>query len=323
MILPQISGYTRQDGRHANVAAIAPVPPAALAEGVTVGDWCEAGDARVARLTLTCTAKSGSNPTLDVTVQTSDVCSGANVRTVGTFAQKTNAAALAMTAVTAAGTSPPTTTLTGTPAFPVNLRVECLVAGARGTWTGRYSLDGGTNYTAFTSAATVAMVDGLGRASGVTLNFANTAAAIDNVWTAGHVTPGLVMSAVTSAGTTPPAITISGTQLLPVPALRVECTTLGARATAVIRYSCDGGVTWVSDVATAATIAVIDPAGNDTGLVLNYANAAAAVDNVWTAVQAGYERKSFAGLDKFFRCVMLVGGSGTPTVTAGVSGELV
>lgn len=130
---------------------------------------------------------------------------------------------------------------------------------------------------------------------------------------------GMVMGAVSSSGTTPPTITLSGTQLQYVD-LKIECTTLGARGVAVIRYSIDGGVTWVSGVFSAATISVVDPNGTDTGLVINYANAAAAVDNVWTAKTVGWERKTFTGLDRFARVVSLVGGTGT--MTASIAGEL-
>ena len=79
---------------------------------------------------------------------------------------------------------------------------------------------------------------------------------------------------------------------------------------------------WVSGVATAATIAVIDPNGTDTGVVINYANAVAAVDNVWTATTVGYERKMFTGLDRFVRISALIGGTGGPTMDAVISGEL-
>jgi hypothetical protein len=104
--------------------------------------------------------------------------------------------------------------------------------------------------------------------------------------------------------------------------LRIECTTLGTRGTAVIRYSVDGGKSWVSGVTTAATISVVDPNGTNTGLVINYANAAAAVDNVWTATTVGYERKMFTGLDRFVRISALIGGSAGPTMDAVISGEL-
>lgn len=228
----QPSPYPMGNGRLAPVEPVILIPAQTLAEGVTLGDIFEVGARGIARLAVEVSAKSGTNPTLDVTIMHSP--NGVDGwASAGTFTQRTSSAAPAET-------------------------------------------------------------NGLA---------------------------GLVMSAVTSAGTTPPTITLSGTQLRPVN-LRIECTTLGARGTAVIRYSIDGGKSWVSGVTTAATISVVDPNGTDTGLVINYANAAAAVDNVWTATTVGYERKVFAGLDRFVRISALIGGSSTPTMTATVSGEL-
>ncbi len=126
---------------------------------------------------------------------------------------------------------------------------------------------------------------------------------------------GLAMTAVTEAGTTPPDITLTGTPVVPVN-LRIECTTLGARGTAVVRYSIDGGVSWTSAVATAATFAI-----GTTGLTANYESATAAVDNVWTARSAGWERKSLSGLSRFVRAVAQVGGTSTPIFTASLTGE--
>jgi hypothetical protein len=98
------------------------------------------------------------------------------------------------------------------------------------------------------------------------------------------------MSAVTAAGTAPPAVTLTGTPTVGI-TLRVECTTLGARGTSVVRVSIDGGTSWcMTGVVTAATILVLDADGNSTGLTLNMANAAAAVDNVWTATSTGTVR---------------------------------
>lgn len=86
---------------------------------------------------------------------------------------------LSLGAVTSTGTTPPVITLTGTPLRSLNLRVECTLGGILATWTGRWSVDGGVTWTAFTSAATVLMAG-----TGVTLNIAAGAAATDNVWTA-------------------------------------------------------------------------------------------------------------------------------------------
>jgi hypothetical protein len=80
-------------------------------------------------------------------------------------------------------------------------------------------------------------------------------------------------------------------------------------------------VTWVA-FTSAATVAVVDPNGTDTGVVINIAAGNAAVDNAWTALTAGFQRKVFAGLDRYARAVALVGGSSTPIMTAEIAGEL-
>lgn len=94
---------------------------------------------------------------------------------------------------------------------------------------------------------------------------------------------------VSPAGTTPPTVTITGTATRYLLGLKVECTLLGNRGTSKIRYSTDNGATWISDVTTAATIALNDSRESQlrkkvvpTGLTLAMADTAAAVDNVWT-----------------------------------------
>jgi hypothetical protein len=217
-------GYTRADGRHVDTEFVYLIPKGtALPAGQTIGLVWDVGDRSIARLLAEVTAKSGTNPTLDVTLQSS--FDGVNDwRTMGTaFVQKTDVG-LALSAVTAAGTSPPTVTFTGTPTVPINFRMEC--------------------------------------------------------------------------------------------------TTLGARGTAVVRTSIDGGVTWVSGITTAATFALTGSDGSSTGVTINYANATAATDNVWTGRSAGWERKDVALHGRFIRAVAQVGGTATPIMTAGVTGEV-
>ena len=84
-----------------------------------------------------------------------------------------------MTVVTAAGTTPPTVSLTGTPAGYWDLRIEITTGGARGTAVFKWSADGGATYT--TGVATAANVD-LG--NGITVVFATGTYATDNVYTA-------------------------------------------------------------------------------------------------------------------------------------------
>ena len=89
-----------------------------------------------------------------------------------------------LSAVVAAGTTPPTVTLTGNSRDDIVGRVEILTAGARGTATFRYCLDydsttgTGTWSNPIVTAATYLMDN-----SGVTLNFASGTYATDNVYT--------------------------------------------------------------------------------------------------------------------------------------------
>lgn len=219
-------GYQTQAAIFVEAPPLVLLPQQTFAAGVTVGPVHELGRHRELSLLLKTTAKSGTNPTLDVTIQHSH--DGVNDwQTVGTFAQKTDVG-LVMGAVSPNGTTPPTITLTSTAqAQPANLRVECTNIGggaARGAWIGRYSIDGGVTWVTFTSAATVA---------------------------------------------------------------------------------------------------VVDPNGTDTGIVINIAAGNAAVDNYWTASTAGYERKRFAPCGRFVRAVAKVGGSSTPTLDASLAGEAV
>jgi hypothetical protein len=87
----------------------------------------------------------------------------------------------AITVVTTSGTSPPALTITGVPTGKFgSVQVRVTLGGPRGTWTGTWSIDGGTTTTAFTSASTVAMTG-----SGLTLNIAIGTANVDNQWTTG------------------------------------------------------------------------------------------------------------------------------------------
>ncbi len=86
---------------------------------------------------------------------------------------------------------------------------------------------------------------------------------------------------LTASGTTPPAVTLTGSLIVPY-GIRVEITTLGALGVAVFRVSLDNGTTWLaSGVTTAATYAI---AG--TAIVLNFAAGTYATDNVYRATVA-------------------------------------
>jgi hypothetical protein len=51
--------------------------------------WLNAEDIQALSLTLDCTARSGTTPTLDVSVETAEDSSGTRSRTVGSFTQVT------------------------------------------------------------------------------------------------------------------------------------------------------------------------------------------------------------------------------------------
>lgn len=89
---------------------------------------------------------------------------------------------LSLSAVTADGTTPPTVTVSGTPASShYKFIVKCTKAGARGTSEIKWSSNNGVTWSAaVVTAATIALGD-----TGITLAMVNAAAAIDNVWTFG------------------------------------------------------------------------------------------------------------------------------------------
>jgi hypothetical protein len=103
----------------------------------------------------------------------------------------------------------------------------------------------------------------------------------------------VTMSAVTEAGTTPPDITLSGTPVGEFD-IRIEVVTAGARGTATVKFSTDGGVNFSDPITTAATFALTDTAidslvgiNGATGLTATYENASASANNVWTATATG------------------------------------
>jgi hypothetical protein len=100
-------------------------------------------------------------------------------------------AASTLSPVSATGTAPPAITLVGTPSQYVNLVVQAMSAGGRGSWALRWSLDGGTTWVQdgavrryVQSAPSVALTDAGDNLIGVSLSIASGAASVDNVWTA-------------------------------------------------------------------------------------------------------------------------------------------
>ncbi len=86
---------------------------------------------------------------------------------------------------------------------------------------------------------------------------------------------------VTSAGTTPPVLTISGSPKGMYDQIRIECTTLGAFGTAVIKISLDGGVSFPITGVTVPVSGIVDRS-SDLGLTLTFASGTFAVNNVYT-----------------------------------------
>lgn len=103
---------------------------------------------------------------------------------------------------------------------------------------------------------------------------------------------GSAMGSVTSAGTTPPVATLSGTPLGAWD-LKIEVTVGGAHQTAKVRFSTDGGLTFSAPITTAAaTVALplVDTAtdsligvNGETGVSVAFAAGTFATDNTYTA----------------------------------------
>lgn len=101
------------------------------------------------------------------------------------------------------------------------------------------------------------------------------------------------MGAVTSEGTNPPVMSITGVPLDAFKRLVVECQVGGAHETATIRFSTDGGVTWSANLLTAGVgeaLALTDTANDSlvgvngaTGLSVAFAAGAFNADNSWSA----------------------------------------
>lgn len=109
-----------------------------------------------------------------------------------------------------------------------------------------------------------------------------------------HLRPasGSAMGAVTSAGTAPPVITLSGTPLGEFD-LKIRCIVGGALATWTLQFSTDGGQTYSATMASAASVPLIDTAVDSlvgvngaTGITASIAAGTANVDNTWVASSA-------------------------------------
>lgn len=89
MIATTLLSYQRQDGRFAAVYD-APLVASAARDATFTSDTYEMGELSTLRMNLDVTAASGTTPTLDVVIQTSNDGS-TNWQALGTFAQKTAA----------------------------------------------------------------------------------------------------------------------------------------------------------------------------------------------------------------------------------------
>jgi hypothetical protein len=101
---------------------------------------------------------------------------------------------------------------------------------------------------------------------------------------------GSAMGSVTETGTTPPDIAVTTNTPLGAWDLKILPVTAGARGTATIKFSVDGGINYSAPILTAASIPLVDTAVDSlvgvngaTGLTISYENASSNADNVWTA----------------------------------------
>jgi hypothetical protein len=100
---------------------------------------------------------------------------------------------------------------------------------------------------------------------------------------------GSTMGAVTSAGTSPPVITLTG-EPLGAWDLRFKAVLIGALNTWQFQFSTDGGNTWSATLTSAASVPLIDTASDSlvgkngkTGVVAAIAAGTAALDNTWAS----------------------------------------
>lgn len=123
-----------------------------------------------------------------------------------------------------------------------------------------------------------------------TMDFASTGVVATDAASLVTAINAATMTAVTSAGTAPPVVTLTGTPASAVSVI-IAITTGGARGTAVFKWSSDGGATYTSTVTTGATNVL-----GATGLTANFATGTNySTDNVYTAKSAmGFASRSTA-----------------------------
>jgi len=204
-----------------------------------------------------------------------------------------------------------TLTVSGTPHDSFDVSIKVVSSGAVGTGTIAISLDGGLTYSPTVTAVSPydvpASLVRAGGDPGITLTWSGTLAAGDiytfstvaPVFTTGEladalaavnasdekfglvaiegVDPTLALTAVTSAGTTPPAVTVTGTPASSAYKFRVEITTGGAVGTAIFKWSSDGGTTYTTTVTTASTAVL-----GSTGVTVHFPAGTYATNNIYT-----------------------------------------
>jgi hypothetical protein len=89
---------------------------------------------------------------------------------------------------------------------------------------------------------------------------------------------GQVAPLFAATGTNPPGVTLSGRPVAGDLEIIVQITTAGVLGAAVFQWSKDGGTTWTTGVATAASVAL-----PTTGLTAAFAAGTYALDNLYTA----------------------------------------
>ncbi|MFO0559057.1 MAG: hypothetical protein U0269_13665 [Polyangiales bacterium] len=91
--------------------------------------------------------------------------------------------------------------------------------------------------------------------------------------------------AISSAGTAPPSLTISGSTNLGINHLEIAIASAGALGAATFRYSFDGGATWSNPAPTAASASLVidNDASRPTGLVAHFSAGSYSADNEYTA----------------------------------------
>ena len=197
-----------------------PLPAPVVPQGMNTANGQQDfyfGDAAMVRLSAVVAATQGASPSLALTTYGSpdgvtwtqitafSAITGTGTSRLLSLADKyfrlawVISGASRLSAITAAGTTPPTVTISGTPSslLAQSLRIEITTGGTRGTALFRWSLDGGTTWVA-SGVATAASV-ALGT-SGITAAFATGTYATDNVYTATiTIAPGFAL-AVSGAG---------------------------------------------------------------------------------------------------------------------------